>query len=270
MRFFKNTMIAMTAIFSFSVHAGEAEVRAALDGIVGSPGDMAQADVTESPVKGLYQVIWDGNVFYATENGHYFIAGKMYEFVTDEETGKTLGLKETAAARMAEVGAQQDLLKAEKAIATLKSIKDEDTIIFEPTAEKQHTITVFTDIDCGYCRKLHGQMDGYLAAGIRVRYMFSSFQGLPASSSSGQKAAKVWCSSNQQQAITNAKLKGAYDNDGSCDAPIADQYALAKKIGVRGTPGIVTEQGVLIPGYMPPARLKQRLDGLKAASEKSS
>ena len=129
-------------------------------------------------------------------------------------------------------------------------------IVFEP--EKiEHTITVFTDIDCGYCRKLHQQMDGYNDLGIRIRYMAFPRAGID--SASFDKAADVWCAKDRHQAMDDAK-DGIKVSAKSCDNPVKAQYELGRKIGVKGTPALFLESGQMLPGYVPPKRLKQLLD----------
>ena len=123
-----------------------------------------------------------------------------------------------------------------------------------------HHITVFTDIDCGYCRKLHAEMKEYNELGIGISYMFFPRAGLK--SESYDKAVNVWCAADQRNAMTMAKAGEAVDAK-VCDNPITAHYNAGMAVGVTGTPALVLEDGTLMPGYLPPAQLKQRLDMMK-------
>ena len=117
-----------------------------------------------------------------------------------------------------------------------------------------HTVTVFTDIDCGYCRKLHNEMEGYNDKGIRVRYMFFPRAGV--GSKSYQKAVSVWCSDDRRDALTKSK-QGKQIPMKTCNNPIDVHMALAQDLGLRGTPLVVLDDGTIQPGYAPPDKVAQ-------------
>ena len=127
--------------------------------------------------------------------------------------------------------------------------------------EMKHHITIYTDIDCGYCRKLHNQMPEYNELGIGISYLFFPRSGL--NTPSFNKAISVWCSDNQQEALTNAKSGVELDSK-TCDNPIKDHYMSGHSAGVSGTPAIITDSGKLMPGYLPPQQLLERLNMLVA------
>jgi thiol:disulfide interchange protein DsbC len=129
-------------------------------------------------------------------------------------------------------------------------------IIFEPK-KTRHTITVFTDIDCGYCRKLQKDIPELLNDGIRVRYMLYPRAGI--GSSSYQKAVAVWCADDRRAALAAAKADKKIDMK-SCVNPIAEQMKLADSLGMRGTPFIVFDNGQTQPGYVPAKQMAQLLD----------
>ena len=133
----------------------------------------------------------------------------------------------------------------------------EDKMIVFPAKEQKHVITVFTDIDCGYCRKLHAEMDKYNEEGITVRYLMFPRAGVD--SPSYKKAVTVWCSKDQLDAMTRAK-NGENLPNLTCDNPIQEEYELGQLIGVRGTPAIVMDDGGMLPGYVPAARLAKALE----------
>ena len=115
-----------------------------------------------------------------------------------------------------------------------------------------HTVTVFTDIDCGYCRKLHSQIDEYEDEGIRVRYVFYPRAGVK--SESYKEAVSVWCSEDRNKAMTEAKA-GRLMEEKTCDNPVQSHMELGELLGISGTPAIVLDNGDLVPGYVPPKRL---------------
>jgi len=194
-------------------------------------------DVTESPIPGIYEVVVGGQIVYITGDKRYLLKGEIVDLTTNESVTE---------ARRSSVRLQQ-----------MAQVKESEMIIFEPENPK-HTITVFTDIDCGYCRKLHQEMDQMQALGIRVRYMFYPRMG--PGSEGWAKAEAVWCSDDRQQALTDAKL-GKKIEAPSCGAtPIAAEYEMGNRIGVRGTPAIMTEDGSLLPGYVPAAELAAYLE----------
>jgi thiol:disulfide interchange protein DsbC len=138
----------------------------------------------------------------------------------------------------------------------LRNIPDEQTIVFAPEHVK-YTVSVFTDIDCTYCRRFHSHINEYLAQGIKVRYLLYPRNG--PDSASWEKAEEVWCADDRQQALTLAKLDREFETE-SCDASIVhEQFALGHDVGLQGTPALVLEDGTMISGYLPPAELSQRM-----------
>jgi thiol:disulfide interchange protein DsbC len=139
----------------------------------------------------------------------------------------------------------------------LADIKPEDTIIFPAKGTERAVIHVFTDIDCGYCRKLHQEIDDINGLGISVRYLGYPRAGL--GSSSHKKLQDAWCADDKQVALTELK-QGDRVSSKACDSSaVADQYALGQQMGVSGTPAILTSEGRLIPGYLPAKRLAREL-----------
>jgi thiol:disulfide interchange protein DsbC len=198
--------------------------------------------VSETPIEGILMVQINGDIVYATADGKYLIQGR----VVDMETRKDLT-----------EGAKAELRR--EIIAMVDSSKQ---ISFSPE-EPAHELMVFTDIDCGYCRKLHAQVAEYNEHGIAINYMAFPRAGI--GSRSYEKAVSVWCAEDPQDAMTQAKL-GAEPEPDQCDNPIAEQYQLGMELGVTGTPALLTDNGQLIPGYVPPDQLRQRLDAMQAAA----
>ncbi len=199
------------------------------------PGATIDA-VRETPVPGLFEVVIGPHVYYVSEDGRYLLRGHLIDLET-----------------------RTDLTEAKQAKARLKALDalgEDNMIIFSPKKPK-HTITVFTDIDCAYCRRLHSQIDQYLARGIRVRYLFYPRAGK--GSRSYEKAIAVWCAEDRRKALTAAK-QGREIEMKTCDHPVDQHMDLAQQFGVTGTPMIVTETGEILPGYVPPETLARHLE----------
>jgi len=148
-------------------------------------------------------------------------------------------------------------------VALISAVPESQMMIFGPK-NPLYTITVFTDVDCGYCRKLHSEMAELNRMGVRVRYMF--FPRTGPNTESWKKAEVVWCSPDRNDALTRAKAGVALDMNKTCEVtPVAREYALGQSIGVHGTPAILTENGDYISGYMPPRELVQQIKDLSLA-----
>ncbi len=200
-------------------------------------------DLRPSPIAGIYEYTRGAEVSYLTADGKYFIDGSVYDMDSRENITETVRMR----ARLAMIGA----------------VPESQMLIFAPK-NTVYTVTVFTDVDCAYCRKLHSEMAELNRLGVRVRYMFYPRTG--PNTESWKKAEVVWCSANRNEALTRAKAGAQLDMTKVCAAtPVAREYELGQSIGVRGTPAIVTESGDLIEGYMPPQELVQQLKSLQVA-----
>ena len=133
---------------------------------------------------------------------------------------------------------------------------EKDMLVYKAKNEK-HVITVFTDVDCGYCRKLHNQMSEYNDLGITVRYLAYPRAGIPSANADEMQA--VWCAKDPLQAMTDAKA-GKNIKAASCDIDISKQYRLGMSFGINGTPAMILEDGTMIPGYQPPENLLQTIE----------
>jgi thiol:disulfide interchange protein DsbC len=199
--------------------------------------------VSETPIAGLLQVQINSEIVYVTENGQYLLQGQIMDI--DTRTNIT------------------DQAKSGIRVGLLAALKQDEQISFTPE-NPQYDLLVFTDIDCGYCRKLHNQMKEYNEEGIAIHYMAFPRAGI--GSASYDKFVSVWCADDQQTALTLAK-QGEEPEPQKCPNPIADQYEIGVEVGVTGTPALVTTDGLLIPGYVPPAQLRQRLESMQATAK---
>jgi thiol:disulfide interchange protein DsbC len=139
----------------------------------------------------------------------------------------------------------------------MATVRDEDAIVFSPV-DKKYSVSVFTDVECTYCRRLHSQIDEYLADGIEVRYLMYPRSG-PATRA-WTTAEQVWCAKDRNSALTAAKLDQKFASQ-ECDASmVRNQFNMGQEVGLSGTPAIVLEDGELIGGYLPPDQLKARLE----------
>lgn len=199
--------------------------------------------VSETPIAGVLQVQINSDIVYVTADGQYLLQGQ----IMDLDTHANL----------------TDQAKSGIRMSLLSDVKLDEQISFSPQ-QPEYDLLVFTDIDCGYCRKLHNQMKGYNEQGIAIHYM--AFPRAGVGSDSYDKFVSVWCSDDQREALTLAK-NGIDPEPQKCANPIADQYELGREVGVTGTPAMLTSDGSLIPGYMPPEQLRQRLESLNSSSE---
>ena len=221
--------------------AAPADPRAALLKLL--PAGAKLEDLRPSPIPGIYEFAQDADVSYLSADGKYFLDGNLYDMHTRENLTEDLRMRARA--------------------AMIAAVPESEMLIFSPPNPK-YTITVFTDVDCQYCRKLHSEMRELNRLGVRVRYMF--FPRTGPNTESWSKAEVVWCSPNRNDALTRAKLGAALDMNKTCaPTPVAREYALGQSIGVRGTPAIVTENGDYIFGYMPPKELVAQLQELQVA-----
>jgi thiol:disulfide interchange protein DsbC len=225
------------AIADAETDAELAKVRARVSELFAKIGEQ---DVFSSPVDGWYTVRKGAIIAYISADGRYLLQGDMIDL--DSQTNLSEASRNEARAIM------------------MSAIPEEQMIVFSP-AEVKHTVSIFTDIDCTYCRRLHSQVAEYMDKGIEIRYLLYPRSG-PATSS-WTKAEQVWCAKDRNEALTLAKLDQSFDS-AECDpSVISTHYAMGQDVGLRGTPAIVLEDGTLVSGYLPPQQLS---DALAAAS----
>lgn len=193
--------------------------------------------ITKTPVSGLFEVVMGPQVIYVSSDGRYMIQGRMI----DLENRSDMTEPRRAAARKQAVD----------------KVGEDNMVIFAPE-KYDHTVTVFTDVDCGYCRKLHREIGDYGAEGIRVRYVFYPRAGIE--SKSYKEAVSVWCADDRNKAMTDAK-SGKSLQSRDCDNPVKEHMELGELLGISGTPAIVLESGDMVPGYVPAKRLAAILEG---------
>lgn len=194
------------------------------------------SDVAVSPIPGVYEVTMGGLIAYVSADGKYLLSGNVYDL--DTQVNLTASRRNSARAK------------------ALNAMSESNMIVFGPANAKM-TVTVFTDIDCGYCRKFHGQIAEINKAGVRVRYLMYPRTG-PATES-WDKAEQVWCATDRREALTRAKKGEAIKGKACGDAAIKKQYELGSDLGVEGTPAVFTQNGDYIGGFLTPAELVQAI-----------
>ena len=196
-------------------------------------------DITESPIDGLYQITVGTNVAYVSADGRFLMRGEIY----DIETSQNLTENVRASTRTEMLG----------------SVDPDTILVFSPPdGEVRHTVTIFTDIDCGYCRQFHREIDRVNELGIAVNYLFYPRTG--PDTESWTKADKVWCAADRNTAFTSATVGNVVPEDSCAETPVREHFDLGIEVGVRGTPSIFSASGELLGGYLPPDELLAVLD----------
>ena len=199
-------------------------------------GTVDPGAVRATPVPGLYEVRVRGEFVYVTADGRFFIHGDLY----DSRSRRNL----------------TELSRRDGRLEVLDAIDPDSFIVFD-SEEPKHTLTVFTDVDCPYCAKFHLEVPELNELGVRVRY--AAWPRTPPGTQSYARSVSVWCARDQHQAMTDAKA-GREIDPADCENPVQEHFEAGQRVGVRGTPAIVTDKGDLIGGYVPYRELVQRLE----------
>ena len=199
-----------------------------------------------APLPGFREVIVGGQVLYVSDDGKYLVQGTVVDM--DSKT---------------------ELTQSSQALSTyrqglLASAKTADRIIFAPpTSKPLYTVSVFTDIECGYCRKLLNEIAEYNKQGIAIEYLAFPRMGL--GSKDHRDMVSVWCAADRNQALTRAK-EGKPVQAKECQSPVEAQFALGQRLGVTGTPAVYAANGTQLGGYLPPKQMREALDKLAASA----
>lgn len=196
-------------------------------------------DIRPAPVEGLLEMTVGADIFYLSEDGKFLLQGELYDIVAKKNLSE-----------VAKESARQPYFDR---------FGDDESIVF-PAEDPDAEVLVFTDIDCGYCRKLHRDIQGYNDSGITIRYVFFPRSG-PATES-WRKAQDVWCANDRRDALTKAKNNQDFSSNKPCDGSIiAEHYKVVQDLGLTGTPALLTSSGRLIVGYRSPDELLEILQG---------
>jgi thiol:disulfide interchange protein DsbC len=237
------TMFLASCVLSLSVAGAAEEALQAEDvedprkAIAEMVPGLTVENVRPSPVAGLYEVEIGAQIVYVSADTRYLFKGDIIDLSNNESL----------------TDRRRNSLRSSQ----LDAISESEMVVFDSDHAK-HTITVFTDVDCTFCRKLHQEVPQLQELGIRVRYL--SFPRHGPGSDSWKQAEAVWCSEDRQSALTRAKKGEKIEAEDCGPTPVAAQYELGNKLGVRGTPAIILESGELISGYLPADDLADYLD----------
>ncbi len=193
-------------------------------------------DVKSSPIAGLYEVTMGGETVLISADGKYLLTGDLIEVATRTNLSEKR--------------------RGKKILSALEQAGEKDMIVIGPSKAK-HTITVFTDVDCPYCAKLHNEVPELTKAGIKVRYLLYPRAGV--GTETYKRSVAVWCAKDRIKAVGIAKSGGALDMK-TCDNPVAGNIKLGQSLGVTGTPTIVLDSGQILPGYVPAEKLVAGLE----------
>jgi thiol:disulfide interchange protein DsbC len=230
----------LAGAFAMTAHAADdtQAVRAAVESL--APGIKVDS-IAAAPMPGFYQVVASGRMVYVSADGRYMLNGNLIDLKAKTD----LSAASWAATRKVE----------------LAKVPASQRLVYAP-ANPKHTVTVFTDVDCGFCRQLHAHIDEFNKQGIAVEYVFWPREGLKTTSGSDTpsytKAVSVWCSADRKNAFNQA-MSGATPKAATCANPVKDEFELGERLGVNGTPTIVTENGDVVGGYVTPAQLLKAL-----------
>ena len=222
---------------SLSAIASEAVVRERMQALI--PNATPDA-VVETPVEGVFEVRYGIQVFYMSGDGKYVLEGNL----VDTETRTSL----TEASRT----------QARKQV--VDTLDESRMVVYPPNGETRHVLTVFTDADCTFCRRMHAEMSEYNERGIKIRYLLFPRTGI--NSPSYLKAVGIWCAEDRNHAMDEAKL-GREIPVADCDNPVQEHMALGERLGVQGTPALVLESGAMLPGYRPVDDMERILEQAK-------
>ncbi len=192
--------------------------------------------VGPAPMAGYREVVVSGQVLYVSDDGRYLMQGTLLDMQTK---------RDMAQAALASV--RKDLLA---------QIPKSERIIFSP-ANPKYTVAIFTDVECGYCRKMHADLAEYNKLGIGFEYL--AYPRMGPGSPDFAKMEAVWCAKDPRKALTDAKNDKPPQSD-RCTSPVMRHYDIGRRAGLTGTPLIVAENGMSPPGYLPPAELLRWLD----------
>jgi thiol:disulfide interchange protein DsbC len=220
------------------------ELQQVRDTVSGMFDSIAPENVTTSPVDGWYTIQKGSVVAYISADGRYLLQGDLIDLDNQQN--------------------MSEITRTDARREVMSKVTDDQVIKFSPS-EVKYTVSIFTDVDCTYCRRMHSQIDEYLAQGIEIRYLLYPRNG-PASTS-WNTAEDVWCSNDRNEALTMAKLDRNFET-ASCDsANVSNSYVVGQQVGLSGTPAIVLDDGTLIGGYLPADQLAMRLEQNAASHE---
>ena len=229
---------------SFAAGSPEEKVRNLLKGL--NPNIRIDS-IHAAPIRGFHEVVAGGQVVYVSDDGKYLLQGELLDIA---------GKRNLSDAALSKVRGE-----------VLKTLPMADRIVFAPAGTPRHKVVVLTDIECGYCRKFHNDIGEYTKRGIQVEYL--AFPRARLGSPDYRKMVSVWCADDRKKALTDAKNDRAVPSK-TCKTPVDMQYNAGVRMGLEGTPMILTTDGQFLGGYLPPDALRQRLEQIDAERGKAA
>ncbi len=242
MKFYTLLLSSVALLFSSFAQASDdyEHIRSKIASVV---GQVTIVDIKPTGMPNLLEVEFaNGQAVYASDDGGFIIDGTLYQLQGDRAVN----------IRKQRIEAKLQPVRQE----AISRLDEEDMVVFSPQGEVRATIYAFTDVDCGYCRKLHSEIQAYNQLGIEIRYLAFPRAGI--GSNSYDKMVAIWCADDPQKAMTESKAGRSIEMK-TCDNPVADQYAMGSRLGVTGTPSLITMDGQIMPGYLPAPRLAAAL-----------
>jgi len=191
--------------------------------------DLKILEIRTSPVKALWEIaVQSGErkgLLYLDSSKKYFIQGA----IVDLKTKANLTQERVS-----------ELTKVDTATIPL------DDALVMGDKEAKHKIIVFTDPDCPYCAKLHQEIKKVVAKRQDIAFFIKMYP-LPMHKGAYEKAKAIVCEKSMallDDAFAKKTLPEAKCNTTAVD----DNLKLAEKLGIRGTPAIITSNGIITPG----------------------
>ena len=239
MNFLRNHVMASAALALLAgtaLDADDAELQHVRETVSGMFSGIEADDVFASEIDGWYTIRKGAIIAYISGDGRYLLQGDLIDLKNS-----------TNLSEKSRNGARAKMMSA---------VPQDELIVYTPETVR-HTVSVFTDIDCSFCRRLHSQLDDYMAEGIEIRYFLYPRNG--PTSESWVKAQNVWCADNRNEALTLAKLDKTFPMHECDSSVVSSHYAIGQDVGLRGTPAIVLEDGTLFSGYLPAKQLTEAI-----------
>lgn len=236
---FALSALLLSALAATAMADEYSQIQQRLQALVPNAADLA---ISETPLPGLMQVRIGSEIIYMSVDGRYLFQGRVID-----------------------LEAQLDLTEAAQSAVRKEQLRALDTAQFVSFGndDAEFELLVFTDPDCGFCRRMHEKMDEYNELGIRIHYL--AFPRAGQGSTTYNNMVSIWCADDRQAAMDTAKM-GRTPRAATCDNPVMDQYRLGQTLGVTGTPSLMTFDGDIIPGYVPPEQLRERLERYAATN----
>jgi len=179
-------------------------------------------DVHKSDMKGVFEVMMGKTIAYTNHTGKLLIIGHMYDPAHN---------RDITAERLADINR-----------IAWKDLPLKDAIVHGPRHGLK--LAIFTDPECPYCRHLEEMLQHM--KGIRTYTFLFPLESIHPQARS--MAESIWCSRNRHKAMLDVMINGKTLKHRTCSTPIDRNIQLGRKIGINGTPGLVSGSGRILAG----------------------